>query len=172
MQTGLEVDNSKLQFVGQHMDDIKVNISGVKGVPYQQQINSYLIDLTQSDGKLPEVTNGGAFQSFAWVPLNEIGVNGDSFKYNDNEIMPIYRETTIEPAIALFRKNELEKHGITREAIAATIGGKPATELGAEAENWHENAIDIAKISSTQWQTAVTSATNQLKGKSNVQRTI
>ena len=167
--TGLEVCKSKLQFVGQHMDDIKVNISGVEGVPYQQQLNSYLIDLTQPDGKLPEANASGAFQSFSWVPLNEITVNGDSFKYNGNEIMPIYRETTIEPAIALYRKNEFEKHGITREAMAFAIAGKPETELGAEAANWHKKALEIAAEAEVNSREAILSAKLKV-GRNNVQR--
>ncbi|MEI6729881.1 MAG: hypothetical protein WCL30_01360, partial [Pseudomonadota bacterium] len=52
-QTGLEVEKSKLEVAHQHMDNIEIATPNGQ-VPYQQHINSYLVDLSTPNGELPE----------------------------------------------------------------------------------------------------------------------
>ncbi|MEI6729880.1 MAG: hypothetical protein WCL30_01355 [Pseudomonadota bacterium] len=98
------------------------------------------------------------------MPLSQISQNGNDFKFEDKPIIPIYTQA-IEKAVELFRKNQIEKFGITVAAIDKTIGGKPQSELGEEAAEWHKKALSIAENMLPKWQQDTSATAGITQGK-------
>jgi 8-oxo-dGTP pyrophosphatase MutT (NUDIX family) len=109
-----------------------------------QNVNIYLSDYTGKKGGLPALNpiDTGEIAEAKWVPLSAVTPDG---KAGGEPIYPSYVQA-IEKALEWKRDKELEASGVTAEKIMSySTLAKPASELSPEAEEYHRNALQIAR---------------------------